>query len=278
MKRFLLAFVFVVFLLGLVPGWTARWVEGHRKDALRQVSGKTDSIPACPADDSFFEFLGRHHAESGSRNALWRPVCRKAEPPLGKVAVKTDRAESFRHCVEEMKLNRWGVAQCWLDPAVSFLEKPREPRTFARVTVADIQGGEVVWITSEPLAWEGNLRLQHRLWMLLSMAVGGSFWLLRLSRRQWIEAGFLQQSLGVADVQPPMQLERLLLCILPAFNVPQEVDDLREAYAEMLSTEGLASANHWYRWQVRQSLFSYLDQWIYRLVRRAPARPSTGGG
>jgi len=76
---------------------------------------------------------------------------------LGKIAVKSDRADSFRLCLEEMQLNRWGVAQCWLDPAVDFLANRATARTFARFA-ADNQGREVLWATTMPLAWEVSLR------------------------------------------------------------------------------------------------------------------------
>jgi hypothetical protein len=276
MKRLVLAVGLVLSLVGLAPVWTAKWVEAQRKEALQWVSRKTDSLPACPADDSFFGFLDGHHA--GSSPSLWEAACRKVDPPLGKAAILTDRAETFQQCRYNLSFQRSDLAQCWLNPAVRFLEKPSEPRSFARMTVADNQGREVVWVTTLPLAWEQNLQREHRLWLLLATSLVTAPWLLWFSRRQWSEAGLLQRSLGVADVQPPLKLERLLLSVLPSFNIPQEVDDLRESYAEKFAEGGQAKANRWFRRQLCRSLFSYLHQWSYGLFRGASVRPSTRGG
>ena len=276
MKRILLAVCLVVSLVGLAPVWTAKWVEAQRKETLQRVSSKTDSLPACPADDSFFAFLDGHHA--GSSPSLWEAACRKADPPMGKAAILTDRTETFQQCRYNLSFQRSDLAQCWLNPAVSFLEKPSEPRSFARMTVADNQGREVVWVTTLPLAWEQHLQWEHRLWSLLVLAMVTAPWLLWFSRRQWIEAGLIQRSLGFADVHPPVKLERLLLSVLPSFNIPQEVDDLRESYAEKFANGGQAKANRWFRRQLCRSLCSYLRQWFYRLSRGASVRPSTRGG
>lgn len=278
MKPLLLSVSIFVMLVGAVPMWTARWIEGERKRTLPRDAGVVDALPECPADDSFFRYLDLHQVQLDSSPALWRPLCRKAEPPLGKVAVKSTSAESFRECREAMNLHDWRMAQCWLDPVVDFLANREAWRTFARVALPDSRGRDVLWVTTTPLAWEGHLEAEHRLWALLGLTLAVAVWALSLSRRRWIEAGLLQRNLGVVDGSIPLQLERLLLCVLPSFNIPQEVDDLRETYGELLAEKGKEVADRWYRRQLRQSLLHYIKQWSHGLMRRASERASTPGG
>jgi hypothetical protein len=278
MRRLITFCVLSLFMTGIVPVWTARWVEEERRKALARVSEASALPSACPADDSFFVFLDRNHTPTQRSAALWRPLCHKAQPPIGKVAVLTDRAESFRHCVAQLNFHRASAAHCWLDPQVSFLADAQASRTFARVALADTQGREVLWATTTPLAWDSHLQSQHRAWMAAVCLLAMLICSLRLSRRRWIVAGWLQRQLGSSNTVPPAGVERLLLYFLPPFNYPQEADDLRESYADTLATHGEAEANRWYRWQVRQSLVYYLRQRLTRLQHHSVKRTSTGGG
>lgn len=265
MRRVLALAVLTCLMIGFAPVWTARWVEAQRKRALAEASHSTAFTSACPADDSFFGFLDSHQKPLQGAPSLWRPLCHKAQPPMGKIAVLTDRVESFRRCVDEISLHRATAAHCWLDPQVAFLADDKAGRTFARISMTNAQGREVLWATAVPLAWNAHLESEHRMWMTLACLLTMLLYSLRLSRRRWMVAGCLQREIGGSNTLPPAGAERLLLFFLPSFNYPQEADDLREA-------------NRWYRWQVRQSLFFYLGQRLSSLHRSCAKRTSTGGG
>lgn len=259
MKRLPAGAATVVAIIALVPVWTARWVEEKRQKALERASAEIRPAPICPADDTFTEYLQQKHA-AFDKDALWKPVCRKAEPPADRAALLFAVEWRYRQCREELSRYPLGRAVCWLDPPVRFLADPQAGRTIARRVVRH-PDGEIIWATTQPLAWGEQLESEHRAWTVLGVLLMMMICAAHLSRVRWVNAGCLQRELGPATTQPPARLERLLLCVLPPFNYPQEVDDLRESYGELAAAEGSAAANRWYRWQVRHSFISYVGQW-----------------
>ena len=278
MRRLLAFALSGVFAVGPLPTQTARWVEGARKRALEGVTGTAHAVAACPPDHSFFTFLEREQQRSLTSGALWRPLCRKTDPPLGKVAVLADEPESFLRCQAGLSVYQTALAHCWLEPKVTFLARPQAPRTFARLIRPDSTGAQILWATAEPLAWEERLEREDRVWVAGSFLIALGAFMMLCTRRRWIEAGRLQHQMRSSGaVLPSAAMERLLLCVMPKFNFPQEVDDLRELYAELAESAGEVAAKRWYTAQVRGSLVFYAMQWSANALRRFSARPSTSG-
>ncbi|MBL8227369.1 MAG: hypothetical protein JNL98_02785 [Bryobacterales bacterium] len=276
MKRLLAGAASVVAVIVLVPVWTARWVEEKRNEALEKASTQKQPVPDCPADDSFASYLHRWQP-AVRRETLWQPLCRKPEPPLGRAALVFAEESRYRQCRDELSRYPVGRAVCWLDAPVRFLAEPEAKKSIARRAVAHSEG-EIIWATTVPLAWDEQLEREHRAWIALGLLLVITTYSAYLSRVRWLRAGCLQRELGFAPTLPPAELERLLLCVLPPFNYPQEADDLRESYDELAANEGSAAANRWYRWQVRQSLIHYLGQWCARMFSKSAKRSMTSGG
>lgn len=132
-------------------------------------------------------------------------------------------------------------------------------------------GGEGIWETTEALAWNRQLQAEHRLWILLAIGSIQMVALAWFSRGRWVNAGLAHAQFGVAVIQPPLTCERLFVCLAPSFNMPQEIDDLRESYGDMVAEHGREMANRWYAAQLGRSLRHYFRQW----GRRIPPRRSS---
>lgn len=275
MKRLQTGAAMVAAIVVFVPVWTARWVETKRHKALEKASTQIQSVPTCPADDTFTEYLQQRHV-SLAKDALWKPVCRKSGPPADRAALVFSGESRYRQCREELSRYPLGRAVCWLDAPVRFLADPQAKRTIARRAVAH-PNGEIIWATTLPLAWHEQLQSEHRAWIVLGVLLMMTIYAAYFSSVRWVRAGSLQRELGPSATQPPVRLERLLLCVLPPFNYPQEVDDLRETYGELAAAEGSAAANRWYRWQVRHSFIYYLGQWCAVLPGKKTERSMASG-
>lgn len=257
------AFTTVIGVLAIVPRFTARFTETHRR---QQVVGLTSRspLPACPMGDDLDLFLERRAAKRSA--SLWVPACREQPWTSGRVIVVQNNRSGFQACRNQLSMQP--NAACALDEQLAFLSSARSARSVARVKITDSRAGPVIWVTSQPLAWGDALVVEHRWRLLLILcALGFSGVLGMLSRHARSTYGALHGMRGSGPL-PPAWPEFCLLFVLPRYAQSLPVD-YRDEYEERLQCDGPARAAQWYQ----QSVYASMRELIWMRLRRVLPRP-----
>lgn len=243
----------------VVPRFTAERTVVHRQKQLAGLAARAP-LPECPVGDDLDLFLDR--AQSHERAApLWIPACREQPWTMGRVMIVQTSRAGFQACRDQ--LSRQPRAGCALEERLVFLSNARAPRSVARVKMPDSRGSQVIWMTSQSLAWGDALIALHRLYIVLALtalAFSGMLGIVGCHARSTY--GSLR-SIRAAGAAPPAWAEFWLLFILPAYAQSLPVD-CRDEYEERLKSQGSAQAASWYRANVYASL---RDLFLMRLHR-----------
>jgi len=245
----LVALVAGMALIVVVPRFTAEQTVVHRQQQLLGLSARS-SLPACPMGDDLDVFLDR--AQFRKRAAsLWIPACREQSWIMGRVMIVQTSRAGFQNCRDQ--LLRQSMAGCALEERLAFLSNAAASRSVARVKILDSRGSQVIWMTSQPLAWGDALIALHRLYMVLALtalAFSGMLGMLGRHARATYES---LRSMRAAGAAPPAWAEFWLLFVLPPYAQSLPVD-YRDEYEERLKSQGSAHAASWYQANVYASL------------------------
>jgi hypothetical protein len=258
------AFTAVISVVAIVPRFTARFTETHRRQQMVGLTPRSP-LPACPMGDDLDIFLERRAAKRSA--SLWVPVCREQPWTFGRVIVVQNNRTGFEACRSQLSMQP--NAACALDEQLAFLSNARSARSVARVKITDSRGSPIIWVTSQPLAWGDALVVEHRWHLLLTLcALGSSGMLGMLGRHARSTYGTLH---GMRDSGPlpPAWPEFCLLFVLPRYAESLPVD-YRDEYEERLESHGPAHAAQWYQ----QNVYASMRELIWMRLRRLLPLPS----
>jgi hypothetical protein len=241
----------LVALFVTVPRWTAGRAEARRQAAFDDSARRAipRDLPFCPAPGPQRDaFLEHSAAAFTSSSNLWIPVCRIAPLPVHRVLLMAATRAELSHCWANADSRR--VSACVLDEPLGLLADPKAARTWARR-----EGGEAIWLTSRPMAWQEHLIAEHRQWMTLSLLFPtiAAFFVFGVRRTRYAFS-MCAASRSPGDPDLPRNAELALHWVLGrrCHSLP---GDLSEEYSGKLEN-GFPpqEADRWYRWQVFHSI------------------------
>jgi len=242
---------FITFLV-IAPRWTAAQLEA-RRDAQLQAQIQTArpaNLPPCPSPgperDHFLEVSASALAGSLS---LWAPVCRVVPLPAHHIVLVTKTRTELGHC-EEASIWRPASVICAMEEPLGFLANARAARTSARREI-----GEMIWMTSQPMAWQDHLVVEHRERFLLGIFGSVALVLLFFGILRLRYASLTRESCHAADEPELPRNTELLLHWVLGRGCRSLPGDLSEEYVLKLESGlSLKEAHQWYRWQVMHSV------------------------
>jgi hypothetical protein len=269
MRRLAKAAVFlslVALFISFLPRWAAQREEKNRESLFKAESSQyiAQGLPACPPRgpelDAYLE--GAQKKMKGA--ALWRPLCRVPELPVGKITVVIEHRNDFESCA-----NQWTPSNlhCALSEPITYLADSEQRRTWARREVHDKLNQDIIWISSRPMAWQDWLFVEYQNRIQLGIV---SFLGLSLSFALFLRLRFSiqqQRLLRQNGLPMPPRMAELLLLFL-ATGRPSMVGDTGEEYCQMIdSGHPKAEADRWYRVQALYSVLPLAWQSGKNLVR-----------
>ena len=256
----------------VLPRWSAAREQRAREAAFEKAdrSGQSGPLLTCPPPGPDLDaFLAGQQGAGTPSTDLWAPVCRAARTsPLRITVVSTDR-DQFSQC-RALQRNPWARFDCASEEALRFLADPGQKRTWARRWAS---GGELLWMSSAPLAWDGRLVSEHRARLLRWLAmlfIGWTGW--RGLRRSRLAAAAHRIERRANGAGLPFDAELALHRMLGErwSSLP---GDLGEEYLIRLDAGGSkAEADRWYRGQVARAAFPVAAQALRRAIEGTASR------
>ena len=197
----------------VAPHWTARRAEAQRDANFRVTSCRAipEGLVECPVPgsqrDAFLERAAAtlKNSQEFFRGDFWLPVCRIAPLPPGRIIIVATTRAGLSDCAEG---SVWRPANfiCTLEERLAFLADAKARRTWARR-----ENMEVIWMTSQSMAWRDYLVLEHRQWMILGVLLPAGVSLLLFVFRRTHRAFALRAVChGEGDPELPRKSELLL--------------------------------------------------------------------
>lgn len=247
----------LAFLWGWLPHSIAAREEAVRASALARATQHETSptLAVCPAAGPAREtFLDSRERQARGAQASWLAACEEADERLGKPIIVTNNRSQLRACEDKKSWTNINVI-CSVMESLQFLAEPEARRTWARQEARDSKGRSIIWITTRPMAWRGQLVAEYRERSLLLSALVAVFaFLFWAGKRLRVARALRAASHGPDEPDLPPNAELLIYWILgrQSRSLP---GDLSEEYASMLDRDiSRAAANRWYRWQVFHSI------------------------
>lgn len=248
------------------PRWIASQVQSQREAQFQQAlhESRPQALPVCPnRGPELDEFLNLRGTERSARNGLWKPVCLKAGLPVGRVALMMSAREMFAACVAQRK---WlpDRVQCVLDEPLRVFADEKAGRTWARR-----EQEQVIWMTTQPLAWNDRLvGEERRIVLILMTLVVLAAGLGKLVSRTRYALVARDGCRGPGEPELP-QLAELLLHWFLGKRCRSAPGDLSEEYVTKLEAGWSRNdADAWYRWQVLHSVAPLAARGAQLFLRR----------
>jgi hypothetical protein len=193
-------------------------------------------------------------------------VCEDAEERFDRPIIVTANRWQLDAC-EQNEASMKVKVICSVSESLQFLADPQARLTWARKEANGAGGRPVIWITTSPMAWRGQLVAQYRERSVLLTMIGAALLLFWGAGRRLALASELRDALRrPGEANPPRHAELLLFWFLGrrSRSLP---GDLGEEYLSMLE-KGIAFriANRWYRWQVFHSIAPLLTGRLRSLI------------
>jgi hypothetical protein len=245
-------------LLVVVPKWTAGKVEAKREADFRIAASRAlpSSLPHCPFPGPERDaFLDKSALTLPGTSDLWRPVCRVAPLPDHRIIILTKSRPELHDCSAGDPWRPSNVI-CVLEERLGFLFDSRAQRSRARR-----EDKELIWVTSQSMAWENHLVSEHRNWMLLAFLMFATAALFSFAAVRTRQAFAWRAACHLSDAPDVPRRAELLLHWVIGRRCSSLPGDLSEEYTWKIENGcSRKEADLWYRWQVFQSVAPVLSR------------------